>query len=396
MKWIATLPLLFVSLWSVTAHAQVVEAKVTGVFRPSVLNPGNTAFENTTPRGSFCSWRPGDCQRRNAYIFDLGNREYWRKEGSGDNASSRNTTYFRFPAPRLVTFTNRESGNTFQAAISFVAVSMRMDFTNGADPFTYGVSGGCTSIVSAGGLGWATGGWAVRDPSNPQVCFSNRTRNNRVYRYRNVGIGIDAALPNATALPNGRYTASESWTTGGLGSDIDLGDNITGVQAIQLNFEFDVLHDFQVRFPSEQPRVQLAPEGGWAQWIDHGKRPSSLRQQLPFQLTSSMDFSMKLRCEHDAPGDRCGIRNASDGAVVPVDVDVTLPGMVNQRDGRPAQFTPLTALDANAPRFSSPQYVQDRRSALRFIAGQAAVADMVKSPGSQWRGDITLVFDANP
>ncbi|HFF3761909.1 hypothetical protein I5U56_05905 [Stenotrophomonas maltophilia] len=395
MKWIAALALSLGSLWAADVQAQVVERKVTGIFRPNALNPGNTTFENTTPRGSFCNWRPDECARRNAYIFDLGGGDYWRKEGASDDASPRDTTYVRFPSPRQVTLTNPD-GHSFQAVISFVAISLRLDFQNGADPWYYGISGGCTAIRGVGGVGWSNGGWGVRDPSNPQACYSSIGRNGRAYRYRHVGIGIDVQLPSAMTLHNGRYTAAETWTTGGAGADIDLGDNITGTQAIRLEFEFDVQHDFDVRFPMENPHALLAPEGGWSQWADHGRVPIRLRQELPFHLTSSMDFSMKLRCAHDAPGDRCGIRNTREDTVVPVDVDVTIPGMSNLRDGRPAQFTPLTSMDANAPRFSSAMYVQDRRSTLRFIAGQAAVEEMVTAPGSQWQGDITVIFDANP
>lgn len=47
-------------------------------------------------------------------------------------------------------------------------------------------------------------------------------------------------------------------------------------------------------------------------------------------------------------------------------------------------------------RFSTASYNQERRSMLRFVAGQAAVAGMLKSPGSQWTGDFTAIFDANP
>ncbi|KAF1014004.1 MAG: hypothetical protein GAK31_03027 [Stenotrophomonas maltophilia] len=61
MKWITVL-LLLVALWPGAATAQVMEKKVTGIFRPNALDPGNTAFENTTTRGSFCNWRPADCQ----------------------------------------------------------------------------------------------------------------------------------------------------------------------------------------------------------------------------------------------------------------------------------------------------------------------------------------------
>ncbi|MGE6334597.1 hypothetical protein [Stenotrophomonas sp. NPDC077659] len=377
------------------ASAQIKTVTVTGEFRPNALDPGNTTFKNTTPRGSFCSWRPDECDRANAYIFTVGSGDFWRKSGASDSASRRDSTYVRFPPPRIITLHDAASGQSFQTKISFVAIAINLAFDRGTDPWYYGISGGCTAIRGAGGVGWSSGGWGVRDPSNPQECYSTVLRNSRNYTFRNVGLGIHVDLPNAMTLHAGRYTAEEEWTTGGAGSDIDLGDHITGVQAIRMNFVFDVIHDFQVRFPAESPRVQLAPEGGWRQWIDHGIAPASLRQELPFQLTTSMEFSLKMRCEHDA-GNRCGIRNAVSRAIVPVDVDVTLPGMINQRDTRPAQFTALSPDDALAPRFAADEYLMERRSSLRFIAGPDATREMILDPGSHWAGDITLVFDANP
>lgn len=392
------LPLLMLVLFALHATpvaAQVREVTVTGQFRPNALNPGNTAFENTTPRGAFCNWRPTQCAQKGAYIFDLGGGEYWRKSGPQTGTAQRDTTYVHFPAPRTITLQDVTTGRTFDAEISFVAISLRLNFGRGADPWYHGISGGCTAIRGAGGVGWSNGGWGVRDPRNPQACYSNRIRDGRTYAYRNVGIGIQVALPNAMTLQDGRYTAQETWTTGGADADIDLGDNITGTTAIRMNFVFDVAHDFQVRFASETPRVPLVPDGGWLQWIDHRKVPARLRQALPFHLTSSMDFSMKLRCEH-AAGGGCGIRNAVDDVVVPVDVDVTIPGMRNLKDGRPAQDTPLSADDALAPRFSPEGYLMQRRSTLRFTANRAAVETIVQLPGSRWDGQMTVVFDANP
>jgi hypothetical protein len=81
---------------------------------------------------------------------------------------------------------------------------------------------------------------------------------------------------------------------------------------------------------------------------------------------------------------------------VPVEVDVTLPGMNNLRDGRPAQNTVLLADDGQAPRFTPDGYLMQRRSTLRFTAGRDAVLEMVKTPGSRWEGDMTVLFDANP
>jgi hypothetical protein len=79
-----------------------------------------------------------------------------------------------------------------------------------------------------------------------------------------------------------------------------------------------------------------------------------------------------------------------------VDVDVTIPGMRNLKDGRPAQDTPLSADDALAPRFSPEGYLMQRRSTLRFTANRAAVETIVQLPGSRWDGQMTVVFDANP
>lgn len=301
----------------------------------------------------------------------------------------------RFPSPRTITLQDASTGKTFDATISFVAISLGLNFGRGVDPWYHGISGGCSAIRGAGGVGWSVGGWGVTTPAAPTECYSNHMRADRTYSYRNVGLGIQVTLPNATTLQDGRYLAQESWTTGGAGADIDLGDNITGVQMIRMNFVFDVIHDFQVRFPSESPRVQLAPAGGWSAWIDHGKAPVRLRQELPFHLTTSMDFSMKLLCEHPA-GTGCGIRNHADDVVVPVDVDVTLPGMTNLRDGRPAQFTALSSNDAQAPRFTPDGYLMQRRSTLRFTAEREAVTEMLRTPGSHWSGDMTVVFDANP
>ncbi len=108
-----------------------------------------------------------------------------------------------------------------------------------------------------------------------------------------------------------------------------------------------------------------------------------------------MDFSMKLRCEHDA-GNRCGIRNQTLGQVVPVDVDVTCPACAIARWAPGAGHTKLLPDDAQAPRFTPDGYLMQRRSTLRFTAGRDAVTEMLKAPGSHWEGNMTVVFDANP
>jgi hypothetical protein len=37
-----------------------------------------------------------------------------------------------------------------------------------------------------------------------------------------------------------------------------------------------------------------------------------------------------------------------------------------------------------------------RRSPLPYTAEREAVTEMLRTPGSHWSGDMTVVFDANP
>ncbi len=51
-------PLLAV-MAALPATAQVVDVNVTGEFRPNALDPGDTAFRNTTPRGQLLQLEAG-------------------------------------------------------------------------------------------------------------------------------------------------------------------------------------------------------------------------------------------------------------------------------------------------------------------------------------------------
>jgi len=367
--------------------------KVTGIFEPSAFDPGNSSFKNTTPRSQFCSWRPAECDRKNSYVFSV--PATFTKSGEASPDARRDSTYIRFPAARNVVFSNPD-GRTFSAEVIFTSFTTRLDFTNGRDPLYYDVSGGCTSIKGAGGTGWSMGGWALKTPERPSACYSTQTRNGRNYRYRNFGLGIDVKLPSAVSLSSGVYTAREVYLIGNGSNDLDLGDGISGDSEVVFNFEFEVKHSFKVEFPGDI-RVSLAPLGGWTQWIDYGRAPSRLQQELPFTLTSSSDFSVKLRCEHEV-SERCGIEDLAAGTIVPVDVNVTMPGMRVIGTGAPAINTSL-ASDASgtvAPRFTPDTYLVSRPSKLEFSANGTSVTEMLKAPGSRWQGDVTVVFDSDP
>lgn len=382
-------------VFGASADAGAAEVLVTAEFSPSALEPGRMVFRNTSPPGVYCSWRPEFCSADGSYSIDVPLR--WSKVYVRDD-DVRKRFYLGLPGPRTVLLRNTTTGAEAEVLLTIATVSGHLTPGTGANPvFTTTVRGGCRYVRTAGHAAYVRFGWTVTNPQAPIPCNSQGDGASPMpatYSMTWFGLGLLITTPSPLALNDGIYEGETTYSTGGEGSDIDFGDDVT-TEPITLKLRFTVAHQFHVLFPVENPQVQLVPPQGWAQWIDHGTLPGRLRDELPFHLTASMDLSMKLRCEHEL-GDRCGIRNSRDGAVVPVDVDVTIPGMRNLRDGRPAQDTALLPDESRAPRFTPDGYLIQRRSTLRFTAGREAVTEMLKSPGSHWQGNMTVVFDANP
>ncbi|MBH1739693.1 hypothetical protein I5V12_19110 [Stenotrophomonas maltophilia] len=373
--------------------ARAVDLQITAEFRPTALDPTHNRFVNTTPQSGYCAQHSGYCKPGDFTINTGLNVSQRRLFGGGEEA--REKWYLGADGNwRDVTVVNA-AGHELKARIRLFLVGMEWGLAHdGTSPGLYGSStGGCAGRTGVGNAVFYRYAWEV--PERSAVCARNpRATTDSVANYLRFSIGYHLETPNPLQAQDGQYSGSVTYTVGN-GQQIDLGQGDYSDSELTLQLLLDVVHDFKVRFASERPTVKLAPEGGWAQWNDHGLPPARLYQELPFYLTTSMDFSMKLRCEHDA-GNRCGIRNQTLGQVVPVDVDVTLPGMRNLRDGRPAQDTPLLPDDAQAPRFTPDGYLMQRRSTLRFTAGRDAVTEMLKAPGSHWEGNMTVVFDANP
>jgi len=378
-------------------QARAAEVNVTATFTPSALDPSRNTFTNTTPRGTYCTWSPWACARANAYFFDvpLGITKTYVKGGD-----IRKRFYVGFPGPRRIQLQHSESGQLFPVDIAFQAVSGRLEPGNGDNPvFTKYPQGGCSYIHTAGLAAYVNFGWLVRSPDAPVPCHSTgggASGFTQTYTMPWFGIGLNITAPSPLSMPNGQYEGSVTYTVGSSGADIDLGDDVTSDPELTLRFRFSVAHEFQVTFPSTSPIAVLSPVGGWQQWIDYGRAPSRLQQELPFTLTSSSDFSVKMRCEHEVSG-RCGIEDLAAGTIVPVDVDVTMPGMRVIGTGAPAINTSLVS-DASgtvAPRFTPDSYLVSRPSKLVFSANGTSVTEMLKAPSSRWQGDVTVVFDSD-
>ncbi len=375
------------------ASAGAADLQITAEFRPSALDPSHNRFVNTTPQSGYCAQHSSFCGVGDFTINTGVNVSQRRLYGGGEDP--REKWYLAVDGNWKDVTVRNANNHELKARLRVFLVGMSWGLgSDGTAPGSYGSStGGCRGRVGVGSGSLYRYAWEV--PEGSPVCVRNPLETtDKVARYLNFSIGYHLETPNPLQAQDGQYTGSVTYTVGN-GQQIDLGQGDYSDSELTLQLLLNVAHDFHVRFSSESPSAQLAPEGGWAKWMDHGLPPARLRQELPFRLTTSRNLSLKLRCEHEA-ADRCGIRNPRDDRVVPVDVDVTIPGMSKVADGSPAQDTPLLPDDGRAPRFTPDGYLIERRSTLRFTAGRDAVVEMLKSPGSHWTGNMTVVFDANP
>lgn len=375
------------------ASAEAAELQITAEFRPSALDPSHNQFVNTTPQSGYCAQHSSFCRAGDFTINTGMNVSQRRLFGGGDDP--REKWYLSVDGSWRDVVVHNANNHKLRARLRLFLIGMQWGLpSDGTAPGAYGAAtGGCRGRLGVGGGSWYRYAWDVPE-GNPVCVRSPRATTDRVANYLNFSIGYHLETPNPLQAQDGQYTGSVTYTVGN-GQQIDLGQGDYSDSELTLQLQLDVAHDFHVRFSSESPSVKLAPDGGWKKWMDQGLPPARLRQELTFRLTTSRNLSLKLRCEHEAD-DRCGIRNLRDDMVVPVDVDVTIPGMSNVGDGRPAQDTPLLPDDGRAPRFTPDGYLIERRSTLRFTAGRDAVMEMLKSPGSHWAGNMTVVFDANP
>lgn len=386
---------MLVVLLATADRAIAADIYISAQFVPNVHDPNKRTFENTTPWSGLCS-SPGHnatCIARGIWSIDTQIRGTKRTRGSGN----RNDFYFGMPGPRALVVTN-DAGETFPMTVRIVGMGYRY-----GDGFpTHGGGGltNCTVMLT----NWGAGSPSVMrlfhrndDGQGEAACWSATTNGHDGRPIEELDIVYELETPSPLEMPVGIYSGQATYSIGGLGQDIDLGDGVTlDSDVLTAHFSLEVKHAFQLRFPPGSDRAILAPQGGWTQWSDHGRVPSALVRELPFLIDSSGRFSVSLQCGVDSGDGRCAMQNKTvpTAADVPLDVSISMPGIHDKTLARPAIDYPLTTTMA-APVFTVDGYVLQRSSKLTFAVRGKAVEDMVRYPGSHYEGVVTVLFDAD-
>jgi len=403
-------------IFAFSPRAAAAEIYLTATFQPSILEPSRNTFVNTSPNAPLCENMPAVCGNHPGLELPF---EVTYGAFSPDN-SDLNQAAFSFPdvdhtgGPFPVTVVNTETGEstTLQWRATMMAgtyvlprpVSDIVGSSSGDSEHLHGLLWGSswqTGPDECGTVGYGvaratTYTWAWQLPGNRHYCTKRAKYAFESMRLEDMVLAYQLTTPDPLAMKNGTYEGTLWLTVSHLGN-LDFGQNAsTSDSLLALHFTLTVSHFFDVRFPAGADTLLLHPEGGWQRWVEYHERPQALVNELPFEVTTSSGFSVQARCGIES-GPHCGLQRDGETTVVPLQMDLTVPGMVEEATGRAVQRTRVPTEHSALPvRLATTDTMVNRPSRLRFLVEGASVDTLLDAPGSEWSGDITVVFDSEP
>ncbi|MFL9581938.1 hypothetical protein [Stenotrophomonas sp. AB1(2024)] len=392
-----------IALVAAAGGAHAADIHITAEFKPDINDPNKREFVNTTPWSGVCNGTHLQaCINNNWWSIDTKVRG--TKQGIRTNDYGRDSFFIGMPEPRTVTVTSDDGLHTFDLGVKIIGAALRLVDQDGdgpTEPASTGNARNCSRALSNTNANNRSVMrlWLRQDGGDGVLECSLHWLNTNNYAISEFDFTYKLTTPAPLAMRSGIYTGMTTYRVGGTGegADFDLGNGVVlDDNIVNVHFRLDVQHAFQLDLPPGSDRAVLAPKGGWTQWSDHGIVPKALERELPFSLSSSGQFSVSLECQYPLPDGRCAIRNVTETADdAPLDIRLTLPGFRDAASGVDAVGLPLTTTMA-PPVLTADAFIIRRPSQLHFAVNGDAVKAMLDHPGSHYRGEVTVIFDADP
>ena len=389
--------------------ALAADVRITAEFKPSVFNPGKTAFINTTPISGYCVNYPGECPNGKFTIaLPLGTVHFGELLPGAPN---RESIYFRVPSEFVdVTVRHAVSGEPaiVRFRVSVFSAMYQIDGLASGASDAYGAHAAlwqdgvrwvypaapCT-YSGVGGIGWDFYhfAWGTPPVTHTTPCVKKPSRvipTRERFRLTNHSVAYELVTPNPFGMKNGVYRGSQVFSVSPHG-DFDFGDKaIPSRSSIELEFELTVAHHFQLDMSDAARRAVLEPPRGWGEWLAGAAAPTKLGRDLGFVLSLSAPVTVSLGCA-STDGRRCRLDNGQ-GSRVPYSVALSIPGIVTNA----AQPVSRLEMTTDQIRSLSPAqgFTANAKSRIHVEAGEQSVAEMIKHPGSKYADVFTLTFDA--
>jgi hypothetical protein len=394
MKNIKILALLLLSHSSL---ADVID--ITADYKPESYEASGGRFINTTPCdvGQLISYCDPHNPLESSVIVKL--PVSIEKTINSTKGKQNYLSYYRLSGPKKMTLTNSNNGDRHE--LTFIPTNIGAKVIKMKYPLVDGKVGPMSSISGDCYNGFSTWGWwssvvtgqlflySVNDvaQNGPSECYYNsQLGDGTSFTVDWINYGFRIKAPNPLTMSNGKYTGSLKVIVG-RNKDIDLGDaTYSSGTEHELKFTLTVRHQLKVDFPKGDgdghSQVTLLPPGGWINLAHHGKIiPSVLQQELPFRLWASAPFTLTLRCQYIS-GTGCALKNSKGHQAALNTYFINAENEKFSMTTTPSRLAPLDGPIINGAR------------KIKFrVAGDVA-KEMMKYPGSTYKGDVTLIFDA--
>lgn len=377
-----------------------VDMQLTAEFKPDITQPHKNSFTNTTPISGVCIWYPYICNPNNLFSITVPGHFGYKmfnpkttdhlNEGLGYRIDSRE---------KQVILTDPKTNKTIEALfrLTLLGIKYRKDAEGeGFDFITmyHDSYGNCTHHTKM--RSQTDVDYVVGLPNDISDCwggiYSGATWSGEI-SVPLLSVGYSLITPNPLGVSSGVYEGEVIYNvnSGVDNNGMRFGTERNAHDEVRFKIKATVEHAFFYRFPAGSETVKLTPREGWSRWINGGEIPKSLSKEVPFILTTSQPFKIKMLCQY-AAGQSCALKKEGGTEQVPLELKATLPGLKTMSGAEVKNL--LLSNDADGVMLTnSGYYVVNRRSVLDFQVQRPGVEVMVREPGSAWKGAVTLVFD---
>lgn len=385
--------------------AQAINQEIRATFRPDPSQPNKNVFINQTPNSGYCATYPDQCLDNAMFSIQLPVRF---------TSSYEFPTYWGFgikvPANwSRLTVTNTDTMETETVEVRITGIGSNYVLSRPAHELV-----GVDDVLLGHQRLWTGSSWVNAAPpclysgvgsytptsyrffwKTPVESFcvkQNLARIPSIY-FDTLDFAYELRTPNPLGMSSGHYTGLLTYSLGN-GGDFDLGASFQPDDtSLTLEFVLDVQHTLKVDLPPGGNKVSLEPEGGWAPWIDSGRKPKRIFRDQPFYISASSRFKVMLLCNSQG-GSACALGSPS-GDTTQVLVAMTLPAGINGPGNGPVNKIPLRFNDWVGP-FQPGMYVDRKPGAMHFELEPSAI-DFLLRPGKndRLRGNITIIWDSD-
>jgi hypothetical protein len=157
--------------------------------------------------------------------------------------------------------------------------------------------------------------------------------------FETLDFAYELRTPNPLNMSSGLYTGSMSYSIGPAG-DFDFGSVLRPDDAsLNLDFVLDVQHTLKIDLPPGANNVTLEPAGGWASWLDSGRKPTQVFRDQLFYISASSRFKVMMLCNSPG-GNTCRLGSAEGNTTDIQDVVASRHqwSWQSRPDGHPSSF----------------------------------------------------------